>query len=434
MGAGASLSNFKHSEKKYTEAFYPQSQDTKKSQEESKSERLLVELLTWPNIDKCAKFTSPDTKLCSWDFDIWHLSPDELPVLCSSIILYYTLPTKFNIKYSKWCGLFKQVRTNMLTPINPYHNITHLVDVMQTCAAFLGEMGASSVLNDTDILSLFLAAFVHDIGHPGLSNLYQVNAGSPLAIRYNDIAVLENYHCALAFEVFKECGSNIFLDVPVSLRKVIRKAIIQLILSTDMESHFRLTDELNECVTRHFSPLKSIVEMKSVVLPDKDKGIVLRSILHAADISNPAKFFIISKKWSDLVVEEFFAQGDREKLEHLPVSMNMDRNTCFQDEISLNFNDFIVFPFFLALLKAFPKIEKGVRYLKSNRNEWDSQLRNRVSNDKRLSKIEIDEILSKWTVKNTEFTLKVEAALLIADSKLEIEPIGIIDNEVKPFY
>jgi hypothetical protein len=425
MGTGASFSNNKYSQRKYPE-------DDPKSYEESKRESS-IQNVKWPNVNKCAKFTSPDTNLCSWDFNIWILNPEEFPVLCSSIILYYTLPTKFNIKYQKWCGLFRKVQLNMLTPINPYHNITHLVDVMQTCAAFLGEMDAASILNDTDILSLFLAAFVHDIGHPGLSNLYQINAGTPLAIRYNDISVLENHHCSLAFEVFKESGSNVFLDVPVLLRKVIRKTIIQLILSTDMESHFRLTDELNECVTRHFTPLKSIVEMKSVVLNDKDRCIVLRSILHAADISNPAKNYKLSKKWSDFVVEEFFAQGDREKLEHLPVSMNMDRNTCFQDEISLNFNDFIVAPFFLTLLKAFPKIEKGVRYLESNRNEWDMQLRSRVSNDKRYSKIEIDEILSKWTIKNTEFTLKVKAALLIADSKLEKETINI-DNEVQPFY
>jgi 3'5'-cyclic nucleotide phosphodiesterase len=386
--------------------------------QEMKYDEKLVHQKDWPNVEDCSKFSSSEKSLTSWNFDIWKTSRDDFPTLCSSIILHHALPTKFNIKYAKWCGLYRQVEFNMSTSMNPYHNFIHVVDVMQTCASFLGEMGASMVLNDTDILALYLSAFLHDIGHPGLNNVYQINAETALALCYNDISVLENHHCALAFAVFKQPNSNIFEEVSFSLRKTIRKAMIEMILSTDMMTHFTLTDELNDCVTRNFTPLDSIAAINAAVLNDKDRTTLLRSILHAADISNPAKVWETSKKWSDLVVQEFFAQGDLEKAQALPVSMNMDRCFAVQDEISLNFNDFIVAPFFFTLLKAFPKLEKPVRYLETNRYEWDSIMRCRITKSTTIEEAQKVEVLGKWTARESDFLSKLKAALDVADNKL----------------
>jgi len=39
-----------------------------------------------------------------------------------------------------------------------------------------------------------------------------------------------------------------------------------------------------------------------------EREITLNMMLHAADISNPCKNWDLSKKWSDMVTEEFFRQ------------------------------------------------------------------------------------------------------------------------------
>jgi 3'5'-cyclic nucleotide phosphodiesterase len=409
MGGGASIIN----RKRYTSV-----KERSVLPIEKNDSTHCLKIVEWPTIERATKFTVPSGNFNSWEFDVWLLEPADLPALCSLIMLQYNVPSKFDIKFGKWCGLFKQVQLNMSSPANPYHNLVHLVDVMQTCAAFLGEIGAANILNDTDILALFLAALVHDIGHPGLSNAYQVHAETPLALRYNDMSVLEHHHCALAFELFQDPKSNVFLDVPSVLRKAVRKSIINLVLSTDMTTHFALSDELSDCVTRHFNSLATIREMESVVLPDKDRMVILRSILHASDISNPAKAWQTSKKWSDLVVEEFFAQGDLEKAKDLPVSMNMDRTKSFQDEISLSFSDYIASPFFLTLLKVFPKLGKAVRYLESNRKQWNNIMRSRISASGNLSNSQKDVDIAKLIAKEDDFAATVRVALSIADSKL----------------
>ena len=382
--------------------------------------------IEWPNLQIATKLTDVFDNFNSWDFDIWLVEPDSLPQLCSLIFVQHTLPSKFDINFEKWCCLCNRVQMNMLTPLNPYHNMTHLTDVMQTCAVFMGEMGGASVVNDTDILALFLAAFVHDIGHPGLNNAYQIHAETPLALRYNDISVLEHHHCALAFEVFHDPQSNIFLDIPSILRIAVRKSIINLVLSTDMMTHFTLLDELKNCVTQQFNSSR---KEDTVALSEKDRMIILRSILHAADISNPAKMWKTSKKWSDLVVQEFFAQGDLEKKELLPVSMNMDRTTSFQDEISLNFNDFMVAPFFFTLLKILPKLETAVRHLESNRNKWNSIMQSRISDNVMLRDSEKTTNLSKWTAKEADFISKVKVALDFAEKKLRCEELHVTEYE-----
>lgn len=34
--------------------------------------------------------------------------------------------------------------------------------------------------------------------------MFQINARTELALRYNDISPLENHHCAVAFEILEE--------------------------------------------------------------------------------------------------------------------------------------------------------------------------------------------------------------------------------------
>jgi len=48
-------------------------------------------------------------------------------------------------------------------------------------------------------------------------------------------------------------------------------------------------------------------------------------MLHCADLSHPAKAWDLHNNWTDLLVEEFFRQGDRETQMQLPISPLCDR-------------------------------------------------------------------------------------------------------------
>jgi cAMP-specific phosphodiesterase 4 len=179
---------------------------------------------------------------------------------------------------------------------------------MQACGCFL-RLGVRDLLQDLDVLSFFTAALVHDLGHPGYNNSYAVNAVTPLAIRYNDISVLENFHCSMAFTIFGQADSSIFVALDTASKIGLRKNLIGMILATDISAHFPLHEELR---------LAAAVTDKDALTP-ANRLTLLKSFLHAADISNPNRRWALSKKWSDLVLQEFLFQGDLEASAGLPI-------------------------------------------------------------------------------------------------------------------
>ncbi|CAG8624967.1 17914_t:CDS:2 [Acaulospora morrowiae] len=109
-----------------------------------------------------------------------------------------------------------------------------------------------------------------------------------------------------------------------------------------------------------------------VTLDSEQREILLKVLIHAADLSNTVRPWSISKRWSDLVVDEFFHQGDLEKENNLPVSPNMDREQVHQCQISLGFGDYVVKPYFEAFASFLPQASIFLDILAENRVLWDN--------------------------------------------------------------
>ena len=62
------------------------------------------------------------------------------------------------------------------------------------------------------VMAALVAAAVHDVDHPGVTNLFLVAIRHELAIMYNDISVLENHHVATAFRALQVCGCGHYLQ------------------------------------------------------------------------------------------------------------------------------------------------------------------------------------------------------------------------------
>jgi hypothetical protein len=105
---------------------------------------------------------------------------------------------------------------------NPYHNFYHAVDVLQSMYYLVSRMGflhphppaptTTSRLHhritSIDILALFLICIGHDLGHPGVTNAFMINASTSLSLLFNDISVLESYHAMLLYRLIKTYWSD----------------------------------------------------------------------------------------------------------------------------------------------------------------------------------------------------------------------------------
>lgn len=294
---------------------------------------------------------------------------------------------------------------------NPYHNATHAADVAYTTHLML-KRGCAEALGLTPLqcVTAILAATAHDYKHPGIGANFLIAAQDDLALRYNggplpphlnrhrrrrrralfidapfplftheraravrapackrelheprrsrpiasrsppraDRSPLESMHVSEFFLLIKrrpEC--DVFAGLPSKERAEMRALCIEMVLATDMKVHFEF---LTKFQASFQTPHDSIAN-------DASRSFAMAMLLHCADISNPAKPQAAYFDWTDRVVAEFYAQGDREQAAGVPISMFYDRTTANLPKMQTGFINYIVRPLFQAWCTFVPELE-----------------------------------------------------------------------------
>ena len=99
-------------------------------------------------------------------------------------------------------------------------------------------------------------------------------------------------------------------------------------------------------------------------------------IIHASDISNPAKPDKISNEWTKRVYGEFFMQGDLEKQKNLSISNFCDRNTTNINQAMIGFINFVVLPSITILVNLVNEVKIYKDYCKFNLKKHQYGLKN----------------------------------------------------------
>ncbi|KAG0263694.1 hypothetical protein BG011_008297 [Mortierella polycephala] len=433
------------------------------------------------------RFVSGRSKEVNLDFNVWDYTVPEIYGYILGMFVKLGLVECLGITSEELLDFIVDVDRGYLATF--YHSFYHAADVTAVLYNMLRGMQASQYLSKPDMAALLLAGLCHDIGHPGLNNLFQVNAQTDLYKQHGEESVLEKYSCSLAMDLvtkhalFRNIAhspSAIQPEGHYATETCMRDAMIKAILATDMSFHYDMLKNLNGLIEATTTPIytsaseaetdtepesegSEVHEHKTPITPTnpalraaeslgvmhtpssgprKIKSVSIASpvstdeesltasptdipvgsrshrrqlscdsrssfssvesggssdphngsmddyshtpadltpgqrqnlcncLLHAADISNAVKPWTICKRWSDLVVQEFFRQGDIEKAQGLPVSPNMDRNQHNQPQISLGFGDFVVQPYFETFAELLPKASTLVISLANNRDQW----------------------------------------------------------------
>ncbi|XP_056288325.1 high affinity cAMP-specific and IBMX-insensitive 3',5'-cyclic phosphodiesterase 8B [Pseudoliparis swirei] len=261
---------------------------------------------------------------------------------------------------------------------NSYHNSTHAADVLHATAHFLRKDSVKNSLDRLDEVAALIAATVHDVDHPGRTNSFLCNAGSELAILYNDTAVLESHHAALAFQLtVRDSKSNIFKNTDRNQFRILRQAIIDMVLATEMTRHF---EHVSKFVNSINKPMVAVEETStSSVNSDSEANIrnspenrllIKRMLIKCADVANPCRPLELCIEWAGRISEEYFAQTDEEKSQGLPVVMPVfDRNTCSVPKSQISFIDYFITDMFDAW-DAFASLPGLMEHLSENYQYW----------------------------------------------------------------
>ena len=283
----------------------------------------------------------------SKDFDIFNFESkvgQENTLYMIGSYIYKKFDFSKIIKQKKFANWSKKIAAGY-SRLNPYHTDLHGADVTQTCFISLLQDGVKEIakVDNIDICSLILSCMCHDFKHFGLNNNFLKLTKHKLAIRYNDISILENMHISETFKLINsnpDC--NIFFDVDKTTYEKMRKKMISCVLSTDMFYH-----------SNHTQFMKDLIAKKDIKQEDNQQYMNL--LIHAADISNPTKPFNIYLKWAKLVLEEFCQQGDKEKA--LGLVCTCDRKKVKLNTNQIGFIDYVVEDFVSSFVKIFPSLK-----------------------------------------------------------------------------
>jgi hypothetical protein len=247
-----------------------------------------------------------------------------------------------------------------------YHNKTHGMDVGRLAYYYSTtcEMMRMASLSDLDLASLIIGGACHDYEHQGWNNAYLIETQHEWAVRYNDVSVCENHHIAATFKIMLENkDSQIFENLSLDEFKKLRKTMIKVVIATDMALHF---DYLNK--------FKKFVEDSPNNYEEEDKLLVMAMCIHMSDLTNPTKRWSESEKWTMLVYEEFFVQGDVEKELNLPIGMLNDREKINLAKSQIGFIDFIVQPSIQVFADYLPKVKDNLDQCKENKDKWGTKV------------------------------------------------------------
>ena len=367
-------------------------------------------------------------RLSTLDLEVWDLSQEELVGMAWTMFHDAGLVEEFQIPAEKFENFVRAVFATAHDV--PYHNHYHYFVVLHTSWLLLrtnpivmqvrtegrkeewvGPRADSlppppslslyrlqKNLTKTDLLGCFVGAIGHDADHPGLTNSFLSITRHWLSVRYNDLSVLENHHCATTYDILSRPECNVlcnlnpedwkvrntrgerqlqtWLDLavadanlPFPAVKATRNVVISAILNTDMARHFNLVANFDKmfrgrttyecCANRNL------------------RNQIVSMVVHCADISNPVKPWPVCRKFADSVAEEFRRQVRLEKKSGVPCTPHMlGLNQKGQAKMELGFIDVFTWPAMVALNEVLPNLEGCFQNMERNRDAWQEVLDN----------------------------------------------------------
>ena len=321
----------------------------------------------------------PPSRIIEKTFNIFELKEiigqdNVLPIMGKVILDSFGLYSDEIISTEKLDPFLVSI-SNQYYKTTLYHNSMHGADVTQSLCLYFLNSNAEEICQSLvlDLLGILIAALGHDLGHPGLTNPFHINSSSELAITYNDVSCLENFHTSKLFRTIRNPETDIFEKLSVQDYKTIRKRMIGNILSTDMANHGKIMTVIKSRIAINKAENKTKFELLSGNEKTKfeEQQSLFDFLIHSADLAHNTKLFNISLKWVELLSEEFWLQGDKEKSMNLPVSFLCDRDNYNIPNSQVGFIKGFIIPTFDCLINIFPSLKYTMDNAKTNLKKWE---------------------------------------------------------------
>jgi len=324
-----------------------------------------------------------------WDFDHWSLleeSGSAKPRHIEACFDFFGLVAPFGIS-TKALGNFVASLQAKYNEQSFYHTWAHAFATFHITFVLADTLELNAVFLPVDLLALLLAALGHDVDHPGFTNQFLINRRHRLALRYNDMSVLESHHASVTCRILEDCFSSDFLQGSLDQQgfRRLHKVIVSSILGTDMAKHQECQSWLESAIvtkraqedTCAMDETLTEESAKTVEPIDSESALRLASaVLHCADLSHPTLPWSLHQRLSMLCAEEFFAQYQEEQRLGLPSLPFMGKDPTVVSALAptqVGFIRFVAAPLWSALTCAVGRpamLGDALATLNANQDLW----------------------------------------------------------------
>lgn len=263
----------------------------------------------------------------------------------------------------------------------PYHNWAHAFSVAHAVYTVIKTNKHS--FTPVECLALFVACLCHDLDHRGKTNAFMVKSASPLAAIYST-STMEHHHFNHTVTILQNEGHNIFKHLTSDQYKQILGDIRQCILATDLALFFGNRARLQEvCDKNEFSWDNT-----------EHRHVLMAISMTACDLCSMYKPWNVQLQVVNVIMEEFWLQGDEEKSQGLTPMPMMDRDK--KDELphlEVGFLVGICLPCYELMVQVLPNTKPMVDGARSNLKKWKYLAENKLTVDQ-LPESQLDDKLA----------------------------------------
>ncbi|XP_071150498.1 probable 3',5'-cyclic phosphodiesterase pde-5 isoform X9 [Mytilus edulis] len=284
----------------------------------------------------------------------------------------FSMATKKNENEKRY-DLDDMIRFTMTVKKNyrnvPYHNWAHAFSVAHAVYTVIKTTKHS--FSPVECLALYVACLCHDLDHRGKTNAFMVKSASPLAAIYST-STMEHHHFNHTVTILQNEGHNIFKHLTSDQYKQILGDIRQCILATDLALFFGNRARLQE-----------VSDKNEFSWDDSEHRHVLMAIsMTACDLCSMYKPWDVQLQVVNVIMEEFWLQGDEEKSQGLTPMPMMDRDK--KDELphlEVGFLVGICLPCYELMAQVLPNTKPMVDGAVSNLKKWKYLAENKLTVD-----------------------------------------------------
>jgi len=294
-------------------------------------------------------------------FNILSYSEDDRVVMLLKMFVSLGVVRKLQVPFQKLVEFICALRNTYNA--TPYHNWTHACDVAQFVFSCIMRGRLRQFLSDLELFALLLAAISHDVNHQGLNNAFHKKARTPLGILYEERPVMEMHHCATAIRLLSVPEHNILEGIESTAEKAhFYEFFLKIILATDMDKHFAYIKEFEEMIN-DFDKRN-----------ERHRLLLAQIVMKCGDVSNTTRAFETASDMAHALTDEFFKQGDLERVLGIEVTPMCDRTTANHISTSqVGFYGFLASPLLTALGKFLPSLADNTDQLEKNKKTWEQQ-------------------------------------------------------------